>query len=296
MRWSVRFLALAQAVLVLAACSAVPGTTSSSPTGSGLGEGVGIPVVGIVPDTYARVIVANLRVRSKPEVSDESQKLAPFLQDGIRLLVLDGPVPGSGYEWYQVKPIFDADTPEGGYPFGWVARAGKDGEPWIEPESVSCPPGPTDVSGLSALFGTAPPYAAITCFSGQEMTFRARLGAQHGYACGLPGEIRAWSTEPEWLDGCQIDPPFLAALDNFSLAVLPQWAPGIDMTIAPDPSETPDAWPIVEVTGQFDDPAAMTCRNKLNVPNTDVSEPDPGLTILICRDRFVVTSMREVEG
>ena len=32
------------------------------------------------------------------------------------------------------------------------------------------------------------------------------------------------------------------------------------MTIAPDPSDTPDAWPVVEVTGEFDHPAAMTCR------------------------------------
>ena len=268
----------------------VPSATtdsSASPRASELADSAGLH-----PNTYARVIVNNLRVRSKPEVSDESKKLEPFLQDGIRLLVLDGPVLGSGYDWYQVKPIFDADTPEGGYPFGWVARAGKDGEPWIEPESVICPP-TRPTSRACPRCWNAPPYA-ITCFSGQEMTFKARLGAQQGYACGLPGQ--PWSTEPEWLDGCQIDPPFLAALDNPALVVYPQWAPGVDMTIAPEPSETPDAWPVVEVTGQFDDPAAMTCRNQLNDPNTDLPEPDPALTILNCRDRFVVTSMREVEG
>ena len=169
MRWSVRFLALAQVAFVLAACSAVPGTTSSTsssptsepssvavsapppsvePSASAPGDGVGLPGVGIPPDTYARVVVDNLRVRSKPEVSDGSKKLEPLLQDGVRLLILDGPLLASGYDWYQVKPIFDADTPEGGYPFGWVARAGKDGESWIEPESVICPPIPTDVSSL----------------------------------------------------------------------------------------------------------------------------------------------------
>ena len=114
-------------------------------------------------DSYARVATDDLRVRSKPGVSDESEKLEPLLQEGIRLLVLDGPVPASGYDWHQVKPIFDADTPEGGFPFGWVARAGKDGEPWIESEPQSCPSVPRDVPGLSSLFATAPPYAAITC-------------------------------------------------------------------------------------------------------------------------------------
>ena len=313
MRWSVRFLALAQVALVLAACSAVPGTTSSTsssptsepssvavsapppsvePSASAPGDGVGLPAVGIDPDTYARVVVDNLRVRSKPEVSDGSKKLEPLLQDGVRLLILDGPLLASGYDWYQVKPIFDADTPEGGYPFGWVARAGKDGESWIEPESVNCPPIPTDVSSLSALFGT--PYYAITCDGGQDITFKARLGVEESFSCGIHGQ--PWGTEPEWLDGCQVDPPFLAALDNLRLVIGPQWAPEVDMTIAPDPVVPPDAWPIVEVTGQFDHPAAMTCRNHLNDPGTDVPEPDPALTVLNCRDWFVVTSMREVEG
>ncbi|HEU5204904.1 MAG TPA: hypothetical protein VFU17_11460, partial [Candidatus Limnocylindrales bacterium] len=184
----------------------------------------------------------NVRVRSKPGVSDDSMKLEPLLPDGVGLLVLDGPVPASGYDWYQVKPIFDADTPEGGYPFGWVARAGKDGEPWIEPESASCPPAPTDVAGLSSLSATAPPYAAITCYSGQELTFRALLGAQESFSCGI--HPQPWGVEPAWLDGCQVDPPFLAAVDNWALIVGPYWAPGVDMTIVPDQAAAPDAWPV----------------------------------------------------
>ena len=58
------------------------------------------------------------------------------------------------------------------------------------------------------------------------------------------------------------------------------------MAIAPDPTDTPDAWPVVEVTGQFDHPAAMTCRNQLNQPDMDVPEPDPDTPILNCRDWF----------
>jgi hypothetical protein len=248
---------------------------------------------GLAPDSYARVVTDNLRVRSKPGVSDDSEKLEPLLPDGVRLLVLEGPISASGYDWYQVKPIFDADTPEGGYPLGWVARAGKDGETWIEPESAGCPLAPTDMAGVSSLWATAPPYAGIACYSGHEVTFTALLGPQGSFSCGV--EPPPWGVEPSWLDGCAVGGPFLAAVDNLSLIVGPQWVPEIDRTIVPDNTATPDTWPVVEVTGQFDHPAARTCRNRLDDPNTDVPEPDPALTVLNCRDWFVVTSMREVD-
>jgi hypothetical protein len=64
--------------------------------------------------------------------------------------------------------------------------------------------------------------------------------------------------------------------------------------MAGDPSAPHETWPIVEVTGQFDHPAATACRNVQL--DTDVPEPDPAQTIVNCRNQFVVTSMREVEG
>jgi len=47
----------------------------------------------------------------------------------MELRVIGGPVRASGYVWYQVVPVsFVLD----GHPaLGWVAAAGKDGEPWI---------------------------------------------------------------------------------------------------------------------------------------------------------------------
>ena len=70
-----------------------------------------------------------LRVRSLPEVSDTSIKYEPLLPLGTELLVVRGPVHGSGYRWYEVKPISLAlnDRVEQ----GWVAMADKNGEPWI---------------------------------------------------------------------------------------------------------------------------------------------------------------------
>jgi serpin B len=53
----------------------------------------------------------------------------PVLPIGTELTVVDGPIRASGYVWYKVVPIsFDALEGPG---YGWVASAGKDGEPWI---------------------------------------------------------------------------------------------------------------------------------------------------------------------
>lgn len=71
----------------------------------------------------------NLRVRSEPRVADDSIKYEPLLPLGTELRVLDGPVLGSGYVWYQVQPVDFAELEPPGY--GWVAMGGKDGEPWI---------------------------------------------------------------------------------------------------------------------------------------------------------------------
>ena len=71
----------------------------------------------------------NLRVRSEPRVADDSIKYEPLLPLGTELRVLDGPVSGSGYTWYKVAPVSFAMSDGAGS--GWVAMAGKDGEPWI---------------------------------------------------------------------------------------------------------------------------------------------------------------------
>ena len=63
------------------------------------------------------------------------------------LVVLDGPVEASGYDWYLVDVT--SEPPEDvSYPFGWVAAAGKDGEAWIAPERHDCPKRPTEVESL----------------------------------------------------------------------------------------------------------------------------------------------------
>ena len=70
-----------------------------------------------------------LRVRSQPRVSDDSARYEPLLPTGTELLVVEGPVQASGYDWYRVAPV--SLTLSGGVTEGWVAAADHDGTPWI---------------------------------------------------------------------------------------------------------------------------------------------------------------------
>ena len=83
----------------------------------------------------------NLVVRSEPRVGDDSVMYKPWLPTGTELKVLAGPVSGSGFTWYEVEPVSFAALDGPGH--GWVAMAGKDGEPWIALTEV--PPMPTGV-------------------------------------------------------------------------------------------------------------------------------------------------------
>ena len=160
--------------------------------------------VPIPADAYARVVTNDLRVRTKPGVSADSKKLDPLLQDGEPLFVLDGPVQASGDHWYQVQPL-SHDTGTEQPPFGWVAAAGKDGEPWIKPEAVDCPPFTADLAGISSLNEHEPRFFQITCFGDHEITFPARLVTPSEW-CGL-GEWLA--VDPEWLGECTTAPNYL---------------------------------------------------------------------------------------
>ena len=247
------------------------------------------PPVDSVPipsDAYARVVTNDLRVRSRPGVSDDSKKLEPLLQQGTPVLVVDGPIQASGYDWYEVQPMARSDLEPVG-PFGWVAAAGKDGEQWIEPQAVECPPTPTDLEGLLNLSELSESYYGITCFSGEEITFTARLVTPDSW-CGLGAETN-W--DPVWMGTCDAPPNYLVQLDNDDggSAFWPAWSPDVDLGIAPPMESPPNAWPVVSVTGMFDHPAAQSCRSRPD------SKADPEV-ILNCRRLFVVTSMGQAGG
>ena len=209
----------------------------------------------------------------------------------MRVVVLDGPVQASGYDWYLVQPTIVSDT-EDPYPFGWIAAASKDGEPWIKSESVECPPLPTTLEQLGEMNQVGSSFVEITCFGDHKITFPARLVTPSEW-CGL-GD---WPVlEPEWMGECTTAPNYLVGLDDDEggISLHPRWSPDVDLSIAPAVEAPPEAWPTVEVTGHFDDPEARDCRSPGE--STDSPALDPARTILGCRMQFVVTSLREIEG
>ena len=240
--------------------SSAPGSTRShaaepAPTQS---------FVGSVVTTLAN---DGLRVRSKPRVSDDSQKLEPLLAFGSLLRVLDGPVSASGYAWYDVVPLASRNLPS-----GWVASADRDGTPWIAPGTFDCPPVPKDVRSLAAL----PSGVGLVCFPRVPITVVARLIWCN---CNMDG---SWYT-PSWFFLGSGSPHLLVDADVST--VPPDVADWLVLNLDPA-SEHPDALPvdqIVEVTGVFDHPGASTCTR------TDM-DGDP-VSSQGCRLEFAVTRL-----
>ena len=120
----------------------------------------------VTADRVAVTLVDGLRVRSKPRVSDDSFKYEPLLPLGTQLYVLDGPVSVSGYLWYEVVSLASR-----AHPRGWVASAGRDGEPWLGAGDFACPPLPRDLRSLAAL----PSGVGLACFPRVPITVTVRL-------------------------------------------------------------------------------------------------------------------------
>ena len=135
---------------------------------------------------------------------------------------------------------------------------------------------------LGSITQTAPMYYEIACFGGDEITFQARIGSSE-VGCDVDPP---WGVDPVWLDPCK-GPTYLEPIEALanSWRLVPTWSPGIDTSLAGQYGDPPEDWPIVEVTGTFDHPAAQTCRNRLNYDEPpSYPEPDPAYTILGCRD------------
>jgi hypothetical protein len=74
--------------------------------------------------------MTTLRVRSEPNVTDDSMKYEPLLSKGTMFGVLDGPVSGSGYWWYEI--VLEPGVLDDGITRGWLPAGDHDGTPWIE--------------------------------------------------------------------------------------------------------------------------------------------------------------------
>ena len=236
---------------------------------------------GIRPDTVAVTTEPGLRVRSLPEVSDASVKHEPLLDRGDALYIIDGPIEGAGYEWYEVY------APRTGLS-GFVAAASKEGQDWIVPAPLPCTLGASPDAVVAAI---GYDLMHLACYSGVEMhgTYVLKEFTDDGLHCPDTFE---YVTEPDWLD--------------LPLACRYQFGPeerdtgGYDLpaggvlhpAIADVPARLLEASPRglkVEVSGAIDHPDSRSC-----VPLGDVV-PDLRMIQLKCRTTFVITDIRPAD-
>lgn len=247
-------------------------TVTSSPTASATARPTATAASSTTPgrtlvDTAVVTVVDGVRVRSQPRVSDDSFQYDPLLPLGTPLYVLNGPVAASDYTWYEVVPLTSRTLHS-----GWVATAGRSGEPWLAARDFACPPMPTDLRSLRAL----PPSVGLACFARVPITVQARL-----IECNCE------------MDGPQYSPGWFGLGSGYKLLVEPDvTGPPADAAkwfiLELDPAgQHPDVLPVgevVEVTGIFDHPAAAACTGNVGVDDAPVPTQD-------CRLQFAVTRL-----
>ena len=260
------------------AISPVPSASVGSP-GANPEPSADSPGPLFAQDAIVDVVTHDLRVRSLPEVSDASKKLEPLLDAPGRVFIVDGPVEASGYTWYEVAPIGDADTTVE-LPFGWVAAADKDGTAWLAKTAVDCPAPPTSVDELWVLSG----LVGLGCFGGSEIGIEARL-AQPEATCGV--DI-GWTVEPEWLGGTCPQPTFLVeSTTTIGLPLNATLDPDVDVA-AFKPGVEPADWIDVRITGRYDHPDSEACHG---VSHENPVPYVPEQTVLGCRATFAITAI-----
>ena len=246
----------------------------------------------LATDTFATVVTDGLRVRSEPFVGVASRKLEPLLWQGAVVFLIDGPVSGSGYDWYLVDPLSEVDLqvhPDPPSP-GWVAAASRDGEPWLTPFAIHCLESP--LASLQSEF-VYPPVglSGLACFGDRTLRFTAFYSSRSRDGCFAP--TGPWRIDPGWLAPCQ-DREYRLADPQ---AKLVEGVNTLEVTIEPSvdlqglPDIAPDHWLLVDVAGQFAHPAGNDCRA---VPTGGEGEgpPRPEVVVLSCRAQFVVTSIK----
>jgi hypothetical protein len=220
-------------------------------------------------DAVAEVVTNDLVVRTAPGTdASTSQILTPALNAPQLLYVVDGPVAADGHDWYLVQPFAGYPVPNPPEPSGWLAAGGQDGEPWVAPARLACPPA-DDLYAISHVSD----LTRLACYGSERLV----LGGT--------------------FDGCSTRDPVTVSPDSLAHAVC---------TLLPDPYD-PDVVPglrplviwvddapggiergqLVRVEGHFDDPVAQRCTSESGVGPVQI----PELVVLACRTQFFATAI-----
>ena len=228
--------------------------------------------------TAAATTTNGLRVRSVPIVDDAlSQRYEPLLAAGTRLFVLDGPVIGSGYDWYRV--LVPTVVRSGGEPMlGWVAVASKTGEIWAKNLDLACPPAaaPVALAEIARLTSGAVTDGGLACFGDVPVSTTGTISI----ACPGPD---AGSTDPvAWLAA---PARMTVRLSDGGVFVDARVHPDLAGRTSCDAGDPATRW---VATGHFDDPDAPSCA--LASP----TEATAALATWRCRAMFVVADLTPV--
>jgi hypothetical protein len=228
---------------------------------------------GLDVQTAAITVTSGLRVRSLPLVDDSSVRYEPLLDQGTRLFVLDGPVLGSGYDWFRV--IAPTVTRSDGQPMvGWVAVAAKTGEVWTTGVDLGCPAadGSVSVADLARLGSGAVTDGGISCFGAAPISTTATIAL----TCTGP-DATATSTI-NWLGiPARMTVRLTGGGSSFDARVHPDLA---GRTACGSPAG--GSW---VVRGHFEDPAAESCAGGAAI------EEGAQLARYRCGSIFVVTDL-----
>jgi hypothetical protein len=161
----------------------------------------------------------------------------------------------------------------------WAPEAQPVIERRADPTPAECGDAPDDIL---AVIGRDAGWLA-QCFGGRSLTFRAWNAPCEGCYYDAPG-----TAEPQWLVEPIDNLIFLTPIESTDWDTM---AGVLSPALALDPSWR-KRW--VEVTGHYDDPAAVSCRVE-PVPSEEIWN-DAAQVINQCRSRFVITSVTKVRG
>jgi hypothetical protein len=229
----------------------------------------------LVPDTVAVVTKDgfDLRVRSAPGTGADSKELQPLLQSGTWMLIVSGPVPADGYDWYEI--LVD---PEQENLYGWVAAAGKDGVAWIKPKAPACPA----ILDEAALIEMSR-LDYLVCYGDSEVEVVASRIE--------PMPIDDTPCLSVGADACTVEPAWMNAPIWLGLDVGEGETSGLRSVAPPDVYARAKAVPAytpVVLTLAADQPAARECRF-LDSAGEDLVPP--GRAALACRMQLVVLDL-----
>ncbi|MFL5680488.1 MAG: hypothetical protein ACJ77B_07800 [Chloroflexota bacterium] len=220
-------------------------------------------------------------MRSKPGTGTGSVKLEPLLKRNDAAFVIRGPVAASGYEWYLVAPMDEGGLGNQAPPrLGWVAAAAKDGAPWLTKRAPACA---ANALGYGSSPFDWPPggLEGLDCLGSRTQKFMAGIGRAED-RCDLPPHVAPYRFDPCSTAFVLVDPD-VAPANSVPLPLVLD--PSVDLPELD--ALPPGSFMMADVTGQYDQAAARTCRAARGSQDAD----PPELVVLACRATFVVTSL-----